>query len=302
MAKQKKALGRGLSAILSNPNTDITETKNSTETPTPLGSTGELPIHTIEVNPFQPRTHFNQEALEELALSIKELGVIQPITVRKLGYDKYQLISGERRFRASQLAGLTKIPAYIRIANDQEMLEMALVENIQRQNLDAIEIALSYQLLMDECQLTQEKLSERVGKKRSTVTNYLRLLRLNPIIQAGVRDQMIGIGHARALVNIEDEKQQLDLYKSILTDSLSVRQTEQLAQNLKTISPKKSTHSKKTQKTPLPFSIQQISQDFEKKTNCSTEIKLQKNGKGKLIISFKNEEQLEHIIQCFQSE
>jgi len=302
MAKQKKALGRGLSAILSNPNTDITETKNSTETPTPLGSTGELPIHTIEVNPFQPRTHFNQEALEELALSIKELGVIQPITVRKLGYDKYQLISGERRFRASQLAGLTKIPAYIRIANDQEMLEMALVENIQRQNLDAIEIALSYQLLMDECQLTQEKLSERVGKKRSTVTNYLRLLRLNPIIQAGVRDQMIGIGHARALVNIEDEKQQLDLYKSILTDSLSVRQTEQLAQNLKTISPKKSTHSKKTQKTPLPFSIQQISQDFENKTNCSTEIKLQKNGKGKLIISFKNEEQLEHIIQCFQSE
>jgi ParB family chromosome partitioning protein len=302
MAKQKKALGRGLSAILSNPNTDITQTNNSSEPPIPLGYTGELLIDTIEVNPFQPRTHFNQEALEELALSIKELGIIQPITVRKLGYDKYQLISGERRFRASQLAGLTQIPAYIRVANDQEMLEMALVENIQRQNLDAIEIALSYQLLMDECQLTQEKLSERVGKKRSTVTNYLRLLRLNPIIQAGIRDQMIGIGHARALVNIENEKQQLDLYKSILIDGLSVRQTEQLAQNLKTLNPKKSTHSKKTQKTPLPFSIQQISQEFERKTNCSTEIKLQKNGKGKLIISFKNEEQLEHIIQCFQSE
>ena len=158
MAKQKKALGRGLSAILSNPSTDITQSEDGYEASTPLGAIGELPIDTIEVNPFQPRTHFNQEALQELSLSIKELGVIQPVTVRKLGYDKYQLISGERRFRASQLAGLTKIPAYIRVANDQEMLEMALIENIQRENLDAIEIALSYQLLMDECQLTQEKL------------------------------------------------------------------------------------------------------------------------------------------------
>ena len=173
MAKQKKALGRGLSAILSNPSTDITQSEDGYEASTPLGAIGELPIDTIEVNPFQPRTHFNQEALQELSLSIKELGVIQPVTVRKLGYDKYQLISGERRFRASQLAGLTKIPAYIRVANDQEMLEMALIENIQRENLDAIEIALSYQLLMDECQLTQEKLAERVGKKRSTVTKLL---------------------------------------------------------------------------------------------------------------------------------
>jgi len=300
MAKQKKALGKGLSAILSNPNTDITQTQKSTGSTVPLGSVGELLVHTVEVNPFQPRTHFNQEALEELALSIKELGVIQPITVRKLGYDKYQLISGERRFRASKLAGLSKIPAYIRVANDQEMLEMALVENIQRQNLDAIEIALSYQLLINECQLTQEKLSERVGKKRSTVTNYLRLLRLNPIIQAGIRDQMIGIGHARALVNIEDEKQQLNLYKNIITKGLSVRQTEELSQNLKTTAPAK--EPKKTEKTPLPFSLQQISQEFEKKTNCNTEIKLQKNGKGKVIISFKDEKQLEQIIQCLQNE
>ncbi|MDG1849912.1 MAG: ParB/RepB/Spo0J family partition protein [Flavobacteriales bacterium] len=297
MAKQKKALGRGLSAILSNPNTDITQSESSPEASVPLGAIGELLIDTIEVNPFQPRTHFNQEALEELSLSIKELGVIQPITVRKLGYDKYQLISGERRFRASQLAGLTKIPAYIRVANDQEMLEMALIENIQRENLDAIEIALSYQLLMDECQLTQEKLAERVGKKRSTVANYLRLLKLNPIIQAGIRDQMIGIGHARALINIEDDGEQLSLYKRIIVEALSVRQTEQLSQNLKSSKPKT---SKKTKARPLPFTVQQISKEFERKTNCSTEIKLQKNGKGKLIISFDDQEQLEHIVQCFQ--
>lgn len=301
MAKQKKALGRGLSAILSNPSTDITQTKNKSESITPLGSIGEILINTIEVNPFQPRTHFDQTALEELALSIKELGVIQPITVRKLGYDKYQLISGERRFRASQLAGLTKIPAYIRVANDQEMLEMALVENIQRQNLDAIEVALSYQLLIDECKLTQEQLSERVGKKRSTVSNYLRLLRLNPIIQAGIRDRMIGMGHARALVNIENEDAQLELYKAILTEGLSVRQTELFAQGVKKNTSIKSSSSKKA-KAPLPFSIQQLSQEFEKKINCNTEVKLQKSGKGKLIISFKNEEELERIIQCFQND
>ena len=202
MAKQKKALGRGLSAILSNPKTDITQTATKNLTTTPLGAVGKIKLNTIQVNPFQPRTHFNKEALKELALSIKELGVIQPITVRKLGYDKYQLISGERRFRASKLAGLNAIPAYIRVANDQEMLEMALVENIQRKNLDALEIALSYQLLIDECQLTQEKLSQRVGKKRSTVTNYLRLLKLNPIIQAGIQDDIIGIGHAKTLLNL----------------------------------------------------------------------------------------------------
>lgn len=301
MAKQKKALGRGLSAILSNPSTDITQSKTSIETQVSVGGIGELIISTIEVNPFQPRTHFDETKLNELADSIKELGVIQPITVRKLGYDKYQLISGERRFRASQLAGLTKIPAYIRIANDQEMLEMALVENIQRQDLDAIEIALSYKLLQDECNLTQEKLSERVGKKRSTVSNYLRLLSLNPIIQAGIRDKMISMGHARTLVNIPEEEAQLDLYKAILTDSLSVRQTEQVAQGVKNTL-KKPTAKTSSSKAPLPFSIQQLTKDFEVKLNTKTEIKLQKNGKGKLIISFKNENELEHIIQCFQND
>ena len=299
MAKQKKALGRGLSAILNNPNTDITQSKSTIDLLTPHGGIGELFISTIEVNPFQPRSHFDETKLNELAASINELGVIQPITVRKLGYDKYQLISGERRFRASQLAGLIKIPAFIRIANDQEMLEMALVENIQRQDLDAIEIALSYKLLQDECNLTQEKLSERVGKKRSTVTNYLRLLGLNPIIQAGIRDRMITMGHARSLVNILDEEAQLNLYKAILKGSLSVRQTEQLAQGLKN-SLNKTKAKAATNSSPLAFSIQHLTKEFEEKINSKTEIKLQKNGKGKLIISFKNEEELEHIIQCFQ--
>lgn len=302
MVKQKKALGRGLSAILSNPKTDITQTATKNSTATPLGSVGKIKLNTIQVNPFQPRTHFNKEALNELALSIKELGVIQPITVRKLGYDKYQLISGERRFRASKLAGLNTIPAYIRVANDQEMLEMALVENIQRKNLDALEIALSYQLLIDECQLTQEKLSQRVGKKRSTVTNYLRLLRLNPIIQAGIQDEMIGIGHAKTLLNIEDENQQLELYKNIITNSLSVRQTESIARKLKSSDNGQINKSNSPHKTPPPFSIQKLSYEFERITSCKTEINMQKNGKGKLIVSFKNEEQLQHLIECLQSE
>ena len=302
MAKQKKALGRGLSAILSNPKTDITQNTTKNLTPTPLGSVGKIKLNTIQVNPFQPRTHFNNEELKELALSIKELGVIQPITVRKLGYDKHQLISGERRLRASKLAGLNTIPAYIRVANDQEMLEMALVENIQRKNLDALEIALSYQLLMDECQLTQEKLSQRVGKKRSTVTNYLRLLRLNPIIQAGIQDEMIGIGHAKTLLNIEDENHQLELYKNIITNSLSVRQTESIAKKLKSSDDGQINKSISSNKSPIPFSIQKLSNEFERITNCKTEINMHKSGKGKLIVSFKNEEQLQHLIECLQSE
>ena len=301
MANQKKALGRGLSAILSNPRTDITQSVSTNNKPVPLGNIGFLLINTIELNPFQPRTHFNNEALIELSKSISELGVIQPITVRKLGYDKYQLISGERRFRASKLAGLKDIPAYIRVANDQEMLEMALVENIQRQNLDAIEIALSYKLLIDECQLTQESLGKRVGKKRSTITNYLRLLRLSPIIQAGIRDNIIGMGHARTLVNIEKEDDQLNLYKHIVKEGLSVRSSEKLVQELKSNSTK-STSKNVTISSTVPFSIQKIAQDIGEKIKSNTEIKIQKSGKGKIIISFKNENQLERIIQCFKSE
>jgi len=302
MTKQKKGLGKGLSAILRNPKTDITQSLSKNITAIPLGSVGQINLNTIQVNPFQPRTYFNEEALKEMALSIKELGVIQPITVRKLGYDRFQLISGERRFRASKLAGLNTIPAFVRVANDQEMLEMALVENIQRKNLDALEIALSYKLLINECELTQEKLSQRVGKKRSTVTNYLRLLRLNPIIQAGIQDQMIGIGHAKTLLNIDDEKQQLELYKNIITNSLSVRQTESFAKNLRLSNIDQINKSKKSNRTPIPFSFQQLSIEFERRTNCKTEINLEKSGKGKLIISFENEEQLQHLLECVQSE
>ena len=204
MAKaiKKQALGRGLSALLKDPENDIQSAtdKNADKV---VGNIVELDMDSIDVNPFQPRSNFNDEALQELASSIKELGVIQPITVRKLDFNKYQLVSGERRYRASKLIGLETIPAYIRIANDQESLEMALVENIQRQDLDPIEIALSYQRLIDEIQLTQEKMSERVGKKRSTITNYLRLLRLDPIIQTGIRDGFVSMGHGRALVNVE---------------------------------------------------------------------------------------------------
>src|SRR5690625_3811528 len=215
-ATRKQALGRGLSALLKDPENDITSVsdKNADQV---VGNIVELDLDSIEVNPFQPRTNFNEETIKELASSIRELGVIQPITVRKIEFNKYQLVSGERRLRASKMAGLTSIPAYIRIANDQESLEMALVENIQRQDLDPIEIALSYQRLIEEIEVTQEVLSDRVGKSRSTIANYLRLLRLDPLIQTGMRDGFIGMGHGRALINIDDTEKQLEIYEEILS-------------------------------------------------------------------------------------
>src|SRR5699024_245189 len=206
-ATKKQALGRGLSALLKDPEHDIKSAKDENADKV-VGSIVELEIETIDVNPHQPRTSFNEAALKELAASIKELGVIQPITVRKVDFNTYQLVSGERRYRASKLVGLKAIPAYIRIANDQESLEMALVENIQRQDLDPIEIALSYQRLLDEIDLTQEKLSERVGKNRSTISNYLRLLKLDPIVQTGMRDGFLSMGHGRAIINIPDSEAQ----------------------------------------------------------------------------------------------
>jgi len=243
-ATKKQALGRGLSALLKDPSNDIQSVKDRNADKV-IGNIVELELESIEVNPFQPRTNFNEDTLRELATSIKELGVIQPITVRKLAFDKYQLVSGERRFRASKLLGLETIPSYIRIANDQESLEMALVENIQRQDLDPIEIALSYQRLIDEIQLTQEKMSERVGKKRSTIANYLRLLKLDPIIQTGMRDGFVSMGHGRAIINVDDQTTQLDIYEKILSNKLSVRETETLVKNYNTTSevivPKKKT-------------------------------------------------------------
>lgn len=230
---KKKALGRGLNALLSDSESEERlESDLPVVHPSPSGSIAEIPLSQIEVNPFQPRTHFDKESLQELAESIKVHGIIQPITVRRLARDQYQLISGERRFQASQLAGLKTIPAYVRSADDQQMLEMALIENIQRENLNAIEIALSYQRLISECSLNQEQLGERVGKNRATVTNYLRLLKLPPDVQIAVRDNKITMGHARAIINVENPDQQLYIFKKILSEDLSVRKVEELVRSL----------------------------------------------------------------------
>ena len=222
MAK-KNVLGRGLGALIEGADTTASSAVSS--------SINEIEISRIVANPYQPRTTFDEEALSELAASIKEMGIIQPITLRKINDDHYQIIAGERRFRASKLAGLTTIPAYVRTANDEGMLEMALVENIQREDLDAIEIALSYQRLIDECKLTQEEMSDRVGKKRSTVTNYLRLLKLPAKIQKGIVEKTITMGHARALVNIKDSDMQLMIYDEILKNDFSVRRVEEIVRN-----------------------------------------------------------------------
>lgn len=292
-ATKKQALGRGLSALLKETPTDIISVsdKNADQL---VGNILEIELKNIEVNPFQPRTYFDEEALTELANSIKELGVIQPITVRKLEGNKFQLVSGERRFRASKLIGNKTVPAYIRIANDQEMLEMALVENIQRKNLDPIEVALSYQRLIDEIQLTQEQLSVRVGKKRSTVTNYLRLLKLDPIIQTGMRDGFISMGHGRALINVDSTDNQLDIYSRILKGKLSVRQTEELVKNLK----EGNTSSKKKKQIPTFVSnnIENLNSYFGNKVDVSVNSK----GKGKLSIPFKSEEDFNRIIKLLK--
>ncbi|CAL2055302.1 ParB/RepB/Spo0J family partition protein [Tenacibaculum sp. 190524A05c] len=288
-ATRKQALGRGLSALLKE--TAEVNSASDENADKVVGSIIEIDLKLIEVNPFQPRTYFDEEALNELAGSIRELGVIQPITVRKLAEDKFQLVSGERRFRASKLIGNTTIPAYIRIANDQEMLEMALVENIQRKNLDPIEVALSYQRLIDEIKLTQEQLSIRVGKKRSTVTNYLRLLKLDPIIQTGMRDGFISMGHGRALINIESEKDQIDIYEKILRDKLSVRQTEDLVRVLKSGVEKKS----ESKKNALPKEISTGLKNFSDFFSAKIDVSVNNKGKGKISIPFDSIEDFNRI-------
>ncbi len=289
-ATKKQALGRGLSALLNDPSNDIKSVKDKNADKV-IGSIVELDVTTIEVNPFQPRTQFNEETLRELASSIKELGVIQPITVRKIGFNKYQLVSGERRFRASKLIGLKTIPAYIRIANDQESLEMALVENIQRQDLDPIEVALSYQRLIDEINLTQEQMSERVGKKRSTIANYLRLLKLDPIIQTGIRDGFISMGHGRAIISIEDQNNQLDIYEKIITKKLSVRDTEALVRSFQT----HKTTSTDSKKEELPKYIKKGIKEFSEYFGHKINVKVSKNGKGNITIPFHSEEDFNRI-------
>ena len=291
---KKQALGRGLSALLENAKTDIT-TRNIGEGAPVVNSVSVIKISHIETNPFQPRTNFEETALQELSDSIKQHGIIQPLTVRKLGYDKYQLISGERRFRASQMAGLTDVPAYIRVADDQAMLEMALVENIQREDLDPIEVSLSYKRLIDECNLTQEQLSEKVGKQRSTVTNFLRLLKLPAPIQKSLRDRDISMGHAKALINIDNDDRQLAIFALALEQELSVRQIEDLARGEKLkVSPKVSRVEK-----PLTMEDKAISKELDKIFNRSYSFKRNTKGGGALTLNFSNETELKHIVSFF---
>ena len=295
MAKsnQKQVLGRGLSAILNDPDnlTKSINDKNANET---IGKIIDLPLENIITNPKQPRTHFNEEALKELSNSIQELGIIQPITVRKVNKNNYQLISGERRYRASKMAGIKSIPSYIRVANDNELLELALVENIQRKDLDPIEIGLSYKRLIDEINLTQDQLSSRVGKKRSTITNYIRLLKLDPIIQTGIRDKFISMGHGRALVNVENKKEQIELYKKIVKKSLSVREVEKLVQALKSKTLKNTIYSS-------PF-ISQTALDLEKFFETPVKVISNSEGKGFLKINFESQEKLQHILNKVKGE
>lgn len=291
MNSKKKALGRGLSAILESPETDITSTDISGNFV--AGAVASIPIDQIETNPFQPRVDFDQEALVELADSIREQGIIQPLTVRKMGYDRYQLISGERRLRASSLAGLTEIPCYIRIANDQQVLEMALVENIQRENLNALEIAISYQRLIEECELTQEELSQRVGKNRTTVTNYIRLLKLPAEIQVSIRDGRITMGHARALISIEDEAAQVSILQNIIEEDLSVREVEERVRNYY----KPIVLKKERVKNEIPEEIHNFSQSIASRYNTKVSVQLNNKGKGNIVISFQSKKEMERLLQ-----
>lgn len=296
---RKNALGRGLSALLENANTDITNTSSEAK---PANSISEIQISQIQANPFQPRTEFEETALQELAESIKVHGVIQPITVRKMGYDSYQIISGERRTRASILAGLTKIPAYIRVANDQEMLEMALIENIQREELNPIEIGLSYKRLMEECSLKQEEVGDRVGKNRSTVTNYLRLLKLPETIQLALKEGKISMGHARAIINVEDPKKQEWMLEQMLANELSVRSVENLVREENT----KTTDAAKAVKPAGKPAKTQVFEDYQMslsdRFNTKISIKADDKGRGSIKIPFRSQADLQRIMDLLNIE
>ena len=294
--KKNRGLGRGLDAILQSPETDITSRDISGDYV--AGAVAEIDVNQIEANPFQPRQEFDDEALQELAQSIREQGIIQPVTVRKLGYNRYQLISGERRLRASKLAGLSKIPAFIRIANDEQMLELALIENIHRENLNAIEVAISYQRLLDECNLTQEQLSEKVGKSRSSITNFLRLLKLPAEVQIALRDGHISMAHARALINIDDKEAQLRLLQQIIEDELNVRQTEELANKAKQPEGPK---NQRKQTNYLPDHFKAQIKTLSQALNTKVKVKRNLQGQGSVVIDFKNEEEFNRIMALFNS-
>ena len=304
MAKKKQALGRGLDALLSDSTTDVTSSIRIDETNTQaVGNIANLKISQIEVNPFNPRVEFEKEGLSELAASIKELGLVQPLTVRKLGNDKFQIISGERRFRASQAAGLKEIPVYIRIANDQAMLEMALVENIQRRDLNPLEIAFSYKRLIDECGLTQEELADRIGKKRSSTTNYIRLLNLPVEIQNALKNKTISFGHARTLIALEDEDVQTYIFDMIIKQNLSVRKVEELVKEAKEAQKKGGSGTKKNirEMDPLSFTQQKYKDDLATLLKTKVKVKLSNNGSGNLVIPFKSEEDLERIMKIIDA-
>lgn len=295
-SKKKPALGKGLSALLDNAATDITT--NSTSS-VGMGGVSLIPIEAIEANPFNPRTHFDNVLLKELSESIAVHGIIQPLTVRKLGRDKYQLISGERRFRASQMAGLKEVPAYVRVANDQSMLEMALVENIQREDLNSIEVALSYQLLIEEIGLTQDQLAQKISKSRSSITNHLRLLKLPAEIQLGVRDGLISMGHARALVSAGEEEKQLEIYRQIIDHQLSVREVEELLKSgaKRVVEPASATTTTKEVEIALTQAQDVFRLHLSDRISSKVNIKKNADGNGKITISFSSEVDLNRIIE-----
>ncbi|MDY3548596.1 ParB/RepB/Spo0J family partition protein [Riemerella anatipestifer] len=295
MKDKKRAMGRGLGAILNAEKKATINTATDEGAKQIMGSIVEINIEDIYPNPNQPRTYFDEDALNQLAQSIKNLGVIQPITLRKDG-TKFEIISGERRYRASQIAGLKTIPAYIRLVNDQELLEMALVENIQREDLDAIEIALTYQRLLEEIGMTQENLSQRIGKERSTITNYIRLLRLSPEVQGAIRTGAISAGHGRAIISLQDEKLQQELFDKIIKEQLNVRQAEAVASGLKNPKEKKNKVERE-----LPNHLKRTQKSLSDLLEIKVDIKASANGKkGKIIFDFNNEEELERILNAFE--
>ncbi len=287
---KKSPLGRGLSALITDANYEVKTVEEAISS----GAFAEIEIDTIEANPYQPRVNFDNELLNELTESIKQLGVIQPITVRRKEDNKFQLISGERRLRASKIAGITTIPAFVRAANDQEMLELALVENIQREDLNPVEIAISYKRLMEECNLTQDALATRTGKARSSVANYLGMLNLPPEILSGIRETKISMGHAKILNGIKEKQEQLNTYYKILAGGLSVRAVEELANTIN-----KKPDKKTRTKNELPDNYNYFKTSLTKKLNTKVELIHQASGKGKIVINFKSEEEFEKLNTFF---
>ena len=286
---KKNALGRGLGALIEGVEKEVLEKK--------VEANQDIPVELIDANPYQPRTKFDEQSIQELSASIIKLGIVQPLTLREVAGGRYQLIAGERRLRAAKMAGLTHVPAYIRTADDQAMLELALVENIQREDLDAVDVAIAFQRLIEECRLTQEQLSERVGKQRPTVANYLRLLKLPAEIQLGIRNKHLTMGHAKTLISIEDPKKQIEVYYRIIDGELSVRQAEELVRTLQAESAKDP--EKKVRKQQLNDEFNQLSDHLNRIFSAKVSFRINEQGKGKIVIPFENPGEMERILGIF---